>query len=156
MASSKSSQHGRHLDVRPLDNRMPTKNNNKQKHTKKTKTIKTIKNKIIKGLVLGQSRADTRLTKVLALLEKGELLELLCGVTILFLWGGASRETFKDVETAPARFQFFEGLPSNDDVKNVSRMVYPTRECLASEGQVADLSIELRWHDHTSSCCSKH
>ena len=25
-----------------------------------------------------------------------------------------------------------------------------------SEGQVADLSIELRWHDHTSSCCSKH
>ena len=23
-------------------------------------------------------------------------------------------ETFKDVETAPARFQFFEGLPSND------------------------------------------
>ena len=39
------------------------------------------------------------------------------------------RETFKDVETAPARFQFFEGLPSNDDVKNVSRMVYPTREC---------------------------
>ena len=136
MASSKSSQHGRHLDVRPLDNRMPTKNNNKQKH-KKTKIIKTTKNKIIKRLVLGQSRADTRLTKVLALLEKGELLELLCGVTILFLWGGASRETFKDVETAPARFQFFEGLPSNDDVKNVSRMVYPTRECLRNYLQKA-------------------
>ena len=136
MASTKSSQHGRHLDVRPLDNRMPTKNNNKQKH-KKTKIIKTTKNKIIKRLVLGQSRADTRLTKVLALLEKGELLELLCGVTILFLWGGASRETFKDVETAPARFQFFEGLPSNDDVKNVSRMVYPTRECLRNYLQKA-------------------
>ena len=115
---------------------MPTKNNNKQKH-KETKIIKTIKNKIIKRLVLGQSRADTRLTKVLALLEKGELLELLCGVTILFLWGGASRETFKDVETAPARFQFFEGLPSNDDVKNVSRMVYPTRECLRNYLQKA-------------------
>ena len=103
----------------------------------KTKIIKTTKNKIIKRLVLGQSRADTRLTKVLALLEKGELLELLCGVTILFLWGGASRETFKDVETAPARFQFFEGLPSNDDVKNVSRMVYPTRECLRNYLQKA-------------------
>ena len=66
MASSKSSQHGRHLDVRPLDNRMPTKNNNKQKH-KKTKIIKTTKNKIIKGLVLGQSRADTRLKKSLGI-----------------------------------------------------------------------------------------
>ena len=43
MASSKSSQHGRVSDVRPLDNRMPTKNNNKQKHKKTIINYKSIK-----------------------------------------------------------------------------------------------------------------